>query len=64
YATRSCQFINTYQKGLDGKQAAWAAKKYHRHCIPPPSIPREFDEAQAEATHHCDSVQVSPIHSL
>ncbi|KIJ08616.1 hypothetical protein PAXINDRAFT_88609 [Paxillus involutus ATCC 200175] len=64
YATRSRRFIDAYQKGLDGKQAAWAAKKYHGHRILLPSILREFDEAQAEATHHRDSVQVSPIHSL
>ncbi|KIK79848.1 hypothetical protein PAXRUDRAFT_160153, partial [Paxillus rubicundulus Ve08.2h10] len=64
YTTRSHQFIDAYQKGLDGKQVAWAAKTYHGHNILLPSILQEFDEAQAEATHHRDSVQVSPIHSL
>jgi len=24
--------MDAYAKGLDGKQAAWAAKKYHGHC--------------------------------
>ncbi|KIK90586.1 hypothetical protein PAXRUDRAFT_151551 [Paxillus rubicundulus Ve08.2h10] len=53
----SCWVIDAYQKGLDSKQAAWAAKKYHRHCVlPPPSILQEFNKAQAKATHHHDSI--------
>ncbi|KIK90923.1 hypothetical protein PAXRUDRAFT_150816, partial [Paxillus rubicundulus Ve08.2h10] len=55
-AARSCQFVGVYQKGLDGKQAIWAAKNYHRHCVLPPSILREFNEAQVKATHHHDSI--------
>ncbi|KIK77126.1 hypothetical protein PAXRUDRAFT_167730, partial [Paxillus rubicundulus Ve08.2h10] len=46
YATRSHQFIDAYQKGLDGKQAAWAARKYHGHRVLPETILHEFDEAQ------------------
>ncbi|KIK98993.1 hypothetical protein PAXRUDRAFT_133071, partial [Paxillus rubicundulus Ve08.2h10] len=56
YATRFCQFIDAYQKGLDGKQVTWAAKNYHRHHVLLPSILQEFYEAQAKATHHHDSV--------
>ncbi|KAF9461006.1 hypothetical protein BDZ94DRAFT_1374217 [Collybia nuda] len=28
FSTRSCRFMDAYYKGLDGKQAAWAAKKF------------------------------------
>ncbi|KIK77399.1 hypothetical protein PAXRUDRAFT_43652, partial [Paxillus rubicundulus Ve08.2h10] len=56
YATRSHQFIDAYQKGLDGKQATWAAKNYCGHCVLLPSILWEFDKAQVKATHHRDSV--------
>ena len=30
---------------LNGKQAAWAAKKYHRHHIIPDSILRDLEKA-------------------
>ncbi|KIK75022.1 hypothetical protein PAXRUDRAFT_174075, partial [Paxillus rubicundulus Ve08.2h10] len=56
YATRPCQFIDAYQKGIDGKQVMWAAKNYHGHHVLPPSILQEVDKAQAKATHHHDSV--------
>ncbi|KIK73384.1 hypothetical protein PAXRUDRAFT_178590, partial [Paxillus rubicundulus Ve08.2h10] len=56
YATRTHQFIDAYQKGLDSKQVTWAAKNYHGHHVLLLSILQEFDEAQAKATHHCDSV--------
>ncbi|KIK74229.1 hypothetical protein PAXRUDRAFT_176368, partial [Paxillus rubicundulus Ve08.2h10] len=50
YATRSHQFIDAYQKGLDGKQAVWAARKYHGHRVLPETILHEFDEAQTKLT--------------
>ncbi|KIK74438.1 hypothetical protein PAXRUDRAFT_169345 [Paxillus rubicundulus Ve08.2h10] len=50
YATRSRRFIDAYQKGLDGKQPAWAARKYHEHQVLPETILREFDEAQTKLT--------------
>ncbi|KIK77798.1 hypothetical protein PAXRUDRAFT_165717, partial [Paxillus rubicundulus Ve08.2h10] len=56
YATRSRRFIDAYQKGLDGKQATWAAKNYHGHCVLLPSILWEFNKAQAKATNHHDSI--------
>ena len=31
YATRARQFMDAYYHGLDGKQAAWAAKKHKGH---------------------------------
>jgi hypothetical protein len=39
--------MDAYQKGLNGQQAAWAAKKYHGHCILPQSILGEFDALAA-----------------
>ena len=33
FSTRSIRFMDAYRKGLDGKQAAWASKKYRGHCV-------------------------------
>jgi len=38
YARKSHKFIDAYYKGLDGKQAAWASKKYHGHHLLPESL--------------------------
>jgi len=38
YARKSHKFIDAYYKGLDGKQAAWATKKYCGHCVLPKSL--------------------------
>ena len=46
YARRSRRFNNTYQKGLTGKQAAWATKKYRGHRVLPDSILVELEEAK------------------
>ncbi|KAG2141966.1 hypothetical protein DEU56DRAFT_870755 [Suillus clintonianus] len=43
FANRSLRFIDAYQKGLNGVQAAWAIKKYRGHRVLPESIMREFD---------------------
>ncbi|KIM58662.1 hypothetical protein SCLCIDRAFT_16731 [Scleroderma citrinum Foug A] len=45
FATRSSRFMDTYLKGLDGRQAAWAIKRYRGHRILPASILEEFDAA-------------------
>jgi hypothetical protein len=37
--------MDAYRKGLNGKQAAWAAKKYSGHRVVPEHIMREYDEA-------------------
>ena len=42
---RSCRFMDAYEKGLNGKQAAWANKKYKGHCVIPEAILAELDEA-------------------
>ncbi|KAG1718330.1 hypothetical protein EDB19DRAFT_1798561 [Suillus lakei] len=43
FAIRSRRFIDAYDKGLTGTQAAWAIKKYHGHRVLPDSIMRDFD---------------------
>ncbi|KAG2036682.1 hypothetical protein BDR03DRAFT_865592 [Suillus americanus] len=45
FAMRSRRFMDAYHKGLNGKQAAWAVKKYHGHRVLPDSILTELDEA-------------------
>ncbi|KAG1728931.1 hypothetical protein EDB19DRAFT_1642270, partial [Suillus lakei] len=43
FAMRSAIFINAYQKGLNGMQAAWATKKFHGHRVLPQTILDKFD---------------------
>ena len=38
--------MDGYQRGLNGKQAAWANKKYRGHRVLPESILRELDSAE------------------
>ncbi|KIK75976.1 hypothetical protein PAXRUDRAFT_171134, partial [Paxillus rubicundulus Ve08.2h10] len=45
FATRSHQFIDVYLKGLTGKQAAWASKKYQGHRVLPDSLMEDLDDA-------------------
>ena len=42
FATRSRRFIDAYDRGLDGKQAAWAARKYRGHRVLPQNILEEL----------------------
>lgn len=42
FATRSYRFMNAYEHGLDGKQAAWAAQKYRGHRVLPQNILEEL----------------------
>ncbi|KAH7917404.1 hypothetical protein BV22DRAFT_1108579 [Leucogyrophana mollusca] len=44
FANRSSRFIDAYHKGLNGKQAAWANKRYRGHCVLPESILKELDD--------------------
>ena len=46
FATRARRFIDAYAKGLQGKGAAWAAKKYRGHRVLSESILAEFDEVE------------------
>ncbi|KAG2056618.1 hypothetical protein BDR06DRAFT_850242, partial [Suillus hirtellus] len=45
FAIRSWHFMDAYHKGLNGSQAAWAAKKYCGHRVLPDSILTELDAA-------------------
>ncbi|KAG2153086.1 uncharacterized protein EDB93DRAFT_1239874 [Suillus bovinus] len=38
FSTRSLRFMDAYRQGLNGKQAAWALKKYHGHRTLPETI--------------------------
>lgn len=37
--------MDAYNRGLTGRQAVWANKKYHGHCILPESIMEDLDAA-------------------
>jgi hypothetical protein len=45
FATRSYQFMDAYENGLNGKQAAWASRKYRGHRVLPNNILEEFEQA-------------------
>jgi len=42
FATRSRRFLDAYDRGLNGKQAAWAARKYRGHQVLPHNIMEEL----------------------
>ena len=46
FVNRSVQFREAYRLGLDGPQAAWAAKKYRGHRTIPVTIMEELNKAQ------------------
>ena len=37
--------MDAYNRGLDGKQATWATRKYRGHRVLPETIMAEFDAA-------------------
>ncbi|KAJ7347452.1 hypothetical protein DFH08DRAFT_699330, partial [Mycena albidolilacea] len=43
FSTRSDRFMDTYRKGLNGLQAAWAGKRYRGHHVLPKNIMALFD---------------------
>jgi hypothetical protein len=45
FAMKSHRFIDAYDKGLNGKEVAWASKKYHGHWVLPESLLRDLDNA-------------------
>ncbi|KDQ53649.1 hypothetical protein JAAARDRAFT_136897 [Jaapia argillacea MUCL 33604] len=45
FATRASRFMDAYRKGLNGRQAAWAGKKYRGHRVLPNSILDELNAA-------------------
>ncbi|KIJ33887.1 hypothetical protein M422DRAFT_182735 [Sphaerobolus stellatus SS14] len=46
FASRSARFMDAYQRGLTGSQAAWANKKYHGHRVLPNSILEDLEKAR------------------
>src|SRR6266540_1544157 len=44
FATRSRRFMDAYARGLNGRQAAWAARKYRGHRVLPEGILEELDK--------------------
>ncbi|KAJ7658886.1 hypothetical protein B0H17DRAFT_1213092 [Mycena rosella] len=45
FGNRSSKFVDAYARGLNGRQAAWAARKYRGHRVIPESIMEELDAA-------------------
>ncbi|KAG1884960.1 hypothetical protein F4604DRAFT_1952032 [Suillus subluteus] len=45
FSARSLRFMDAYRKGLNGKQAAWASKKYRGHRVLPETIMRDLTDA-------------------
>ncbi|ETW79490.1 hypothetical protein HETIRDRAFT_322092 [Heterobasidion irregulare TC 32-1] len=48
FSTWAQHLMDAYWKGLSGKQASWAAKRYHGHCRLPDSILEQLDEHHIE----------------
>ncbi|KDQ11231.1 hypothetical protein BOTBODRAFT_162994 [Botryobasidium botryosum FD-172 SS1] len=46
FSNRSLRFMDAYRKGLNGKQAAWASKKYRGHRVLPERIFEELAKAK------------------
>ncbi len=45
FANRCLRFIDAYKKGLNGRQAAWASRKYQGHRVLPNEIMEELDQS-------------------
>jgi hypothetical protein len=45
FANRSARFMDAYDKGLNGQQAAWAARKYRGHRVLPESLMDDLEKA-------------------
>ncbi|KAI0747730.1 hypothetical protein C8Q80DRAFT_1102644, partial [Daedaleopsis nitida] len=45
FYTCSHRFMDAYWHGLDGKQAAWAAKEYRSHRVCPDTLLADLDRA-------------------
>ncbi|KAJ3713438.1 hypothetical protein C8R42DRAFT_699054 [Lentinula raphanica] len=50
FFTRTLRFMDAYLRGLNGQQAAWAAKKYRGHRVLPNSIMDELDHVTLRST--------------
>jgi hypothetical protein len=47
YACRAQQFMHAYHEGLNGKDAAWACKKYRGHRVIPSFLLANLDKPNA-----------------
>jgi hypothetical protein len=47
FSRRSQRFVDAYNKGLDGKWAAWANKKYRGHRVLPDNIINDLEAAKS-----------------
>ena len=45
FGNHSAQFMDAYDKGLNGQQAAWAARKYRGHHILPENLMNDLEKA-------------------
>lgn len=46
FATRADRFMDAYEKGLNGRQAAWAARKYRGHRVLPQTLMDDMEKAK------------------
>ncbi|KAF8231706.1 hypothetical protein L208DRAFT_1275389, partial [Tricholoma matsutake] len=44
FANCSSCFMDAYEKGLNGRQAAWAARKYRGHRVLPESLMDDLEK--------------------
>jgi hypothetical protein len=42
--------MDPYKKGLNGRQAGWAARRYHGHCVLPESLMDDLEQARCGHT--------------
>jgi len=47
YACHAQQLVHAYHKGINGKDAAWACKKYRGHRVIPSFILASLDKPNA-----------------
>ncbi|KAF9441759.1 hypothetical protein P691DRAFT_779685 [Macrolepiota fuliginosa MF-IS2] len=43
FSTRACRFMDAYRRGLNGRQAAWVARKFRGHRTIPVALLQQFD---------------------
>jgi hypothetical protein len=47
FGNRSLRYMSAYRMGMHGKEAVWAARKYHGHrCLPPGALQEVRQEFQ------------------
>ena len=51
FGMHSHRFIDAYQCGLNGTQAAWAVKKYQGHQVFPETLMADLDKATNSSNH-------------